>query len=210
MQSNYQTLNPWVSIWTKPRETIQQIVDTNPKYLVLALAAAVGFSQMLDNAVMDNLGDTLEWPIIFITAAIGGSIVGLIGLYIGGALIRWTGTWIGGTSSQENIRAAMAWSTVPVVCALVLWVPEIALFGQELFTTETPTLDAKPESALVLLLFGLIEITAGIWSIVLSLQCLGQVQGFSAWKALGNLLLAGLVFIIPITVALVSLAVMTV
>ena len=42
---NKQTLNPWISMWTKPRSTIQQIVNENPTYLVLVLAAIVGFFQ---------------------------------------------------------------------------------------------------------------------------------------------------------------------
>jgi len=192
---NNQILNPWVSMWTKPRATIQQIVDTDPERLVLVLAAIVGFSQALDqNAHM--MGDTSEWPIIFLIAAIPGSISGLIGLYIFSALIRWTGNWMSGNASSQNIRAAMAWSSVPMIWALILWIPKLVLFG--LFTTETPIIDASPSLTFIFFGFGVIELTVVIWAIVVFLKCLGQVQGFSAWKALGNVFLAGLVVIIPI------------
>jgi hypothetical protein len=65
---NKQTLNPWVSMWTKPRITIHQIVDTNPERLVLVLAAISGFSHVLDRASMKSPGDRFEWPIIIVLA----------------------------------------------------------------------------------------------------------------------------------------------
>ncbi len=195
---NNQILNPWVSMWTKPRATIQQIVDTDPERLVLVLAAIAGFSGGLDRASIQSMGDRWEWPTIFLIAATAGAISGLIGLYIGSALIRWTGNWMSGNASSQNIRAAMAWSSVPIIWALILWIPGLVLFGQELFTTETPIIDATPSLTFIFVGFGVIELTVGIWVFVVFLKCLGQVQGFSAWKALGNVFLAGLVIIIPI------------
>ena len=75
---NRQTLNPWVSIWTKPRATIQQIVDTDPKHLVLVLVAIAGFAHALDRAGMSGSGDRFEWPMIILVAAIIGSIMGMV------------------------------------------------------------------------------------------------------------------------------------
>ena len=197
---NNPTLNPWVSMWTKPRATIQQIVDTQPNHLVLLLASIGGFAQVLDNATIKSVGDKLEWPTIVLIAAIAGPFGGIIGLYLGSVLIRWAGILLGGNASSQEIRAAIAWSNVPVIWALVLWIPELALFGQELFTTETPKIDANPSLGLVLLGFSVIGSTIGIWTIVVFLKCLGQVQGFSAWKALCNAILPGLLIVLPLAV----------
>lgn len=192
------TLNPWFSMWTKPRATIAQIVARDPTHLVLPLAAISGFSQALDRASMRSAGDTLDLSVIFLFAAIGGAVGGIITLYLGGLLLRWTGSWIGGTATSEHIRAAVAWSGVPLVWALVLWVPELALFGKDLFTTETPRIDASVGMLLLFLGFAAIEVVVGAWAFVVALKSLGQVQGFSAWKALANGLLALLVVIVPI------------
>ncbi len=103
---------------------------------------------------------------------------------------------------MEQVRAAIAWSSVPLIWALPLWIPELALFGQDLFTKATPRLDANPLLAVALIGFGLVELIIGIWAIVVFLKCLGQVQGFSAWRALGNALLA---FLIVFTVILIPI-----
>lgn len=189
MGSKEKTLNPWVSIWTKPRATIQQIVDTNPEYLVSRLAAIDGFSLALGKAdSMKSVGPEWEWPAVFLFAAIVGPIVGIIRLYIGSDLLRWTGTWIGGSASSQNIRAALAWSNVPTIWSLILWIPLFALS-----VTETPTIDATPSLEFFSLGLVAIVLSIGIWSYVVLLKCLGQVQSFSAWKALVNVILAWLV-----------------
>lgn len=210
MEDIDQQLTPWFSIWTKPRKTIQQIIESDPEKLVLLLAGIAGISRALDRASLKSMGDRLDWPIIVVIALIAGPIGGILMLYIAGALVKWTGSWIDGQGTPEKIRAALAWSSVPVVWVLPLWIPEIAIFGQELFTTQTPRIDASLSLALLLMAFGLLEVTVGIWTIVILAKCIGQVQGFSAWKGLGNLLLAGLVLFVPIfIVALLFVMVVT-
>ena len=192
------TLNPWVSMWTRPRATIQQIVDTNPERAVVLLSAVAGIGQALDRASAKNMGDKLDWPMILLFAALLGPVAGILGLYVGGALLRWTGSWMGGQGSSRYIRAAVAWSNVPEIWAMLLWVPGLALFGQELFTSKTPLIDADPARLAAFLGFAAVELVLTVWALVVFLKSLGQVQGFSAWKALGNALLAALVVIVPL------------
>jgi len=194
-------LNPWIYIWTKPRATIQQIVDTNPQKFVVRLTCIEGFAGYLEHArFLRSLGDKYDWPIIFVKAAIVGPIAGLIALYFVAAMISWTGKWIGGKAPSRSIRAAIAWSAVPTIWALILWIPQLILFGQELFTTHIPRIHSSPSLWFMFLGFGVINITISIWAFVIYLRCLGQVQGFSIWKVLCNTTLASLVSIVPIAI----------
>lgn len=193
-------INPWFTMWYKPRETIRKIIKYDPKYLVIILAMVSGFSETLDRASLKSVGDYFSLTQIFAVALIVGPIVGLASLYISSWLLRWTGKWIGGKASSEHIRTAIAWSTVPLVWALLLWIPESVLFGKELFTSATPTMDASLSLTILFLLFSIIEIVIGTWTIIVYLKSLGEVQGFSAWKALLNSFLSALVILIPILI----------
>lgn len=193
-------LNPWFSMWTRPRETIQKIIDTNPEHSVIFLAAMTGFARALDQARVKHLGDSLDWTMIFLLAMIAGVIIGILSLFISSALIRWTGSWLNGKATAQEIRAANAWSGVPLIWVLLLWAPKLTLFGQELFTSEAPIISSDPTLIIILFGFVLIQITATIWSLVLFFKCLGQVQGFSVWKAVGNTLLAWIIVLVPIFV----------
>lgn len=186
-----QTLNPWLSIWTRPRATIRQQVERDPEAWVLALVAVAGVGHLLSDASARSYGDRMDLPTLLVMALLVGPLFGILGAYVGGWLLRWSGRLLGGSARPAEIRAAIAWSGVPYVAAMLLWIPELLLFGEELFTEATPRLDAAPELQGLLLVFVAVELTAALWAFVAFLKCLGEVQGFSAWRALLNLLLPG-------------------
>ena len=197
------TLNPWFTIWTRPRATMRSVLDTDPRRMVLVLAMLAGFAQALDKASLRHVGDRLPVPAIFLIAALAGSVIGILTLYLSGALLTWTGKWLNGKATPQHARAAVAWSNVPLIWALILWVPELMLFGKELFLSETPVLDGNPLLIIIFLLFAVIELLIGIWAFVIFLKCLGEAQQFSAWKALANALIALVIFLIPATLVAV-------
>ena len=193
-------LNPWFSMWLHPRQTIRQIVSTNPDRLVVLLAAVGGIAEALTNAASDSKGDDISLQAILLTALFGGPIMGIVGLWLGGLLLRWTGGWLGGQADTRSVRTALAWANVPLIWSLLLWGPALLFFGAELFTTATPAIDASSMFAGLYLVFTLGIGVVSLWALVAFFHALGEVQGFSAWKALGNSILAGLVVAIPLLV----------
>jgi hypothetical protein len=202
-------MNPWVTIWTRPRATVRHLIETDPGRSVLLLAALSGVSQTLDRASTQSAGDAFSMSTILLIAVLAGPLFGLIGLYIGAALTEWTGRWIGGKGTVANLRTAMAWSCVPVVASLALWVVNLALFGSDMFTTAMPRIEANPALALLLIASGFCAVVLGVWTLVLALKGIGEAQGFSAWKALGNVLLSLLILIVPIAALAVALPMLT-
>ncbi len=190
--------SPWFTMWTQPRQTIRHIVNTDPYYHVKLLAAIAGIGHALNRASNRSAGDDLPLIAILLLAVVVGSIGGIISLHISGALLKWTGGWIGGNAQKHEIRAAIAWSSVIAIWLMILWIPQLLLFGKEMFTTETPRMDSSTFLTILFWSLALIEMVFGIWAFIVYLKSLGEVQGFSAWKAFGNVLLAGFVIIVPI------------
>src|SRR5688572_23563036 len=102
---------PWLMIWTKPQQTIRQIIDYDVDYYVIPLAVASGIFRGLDSAAEGGIGDWASLPIVLALAVIPGAIGGMISLYLSGALFRWTGSWFGGQANSEQVRAAAAWAS---------------------------------------------------------------------------------------------------
>jgi succinate dehydrogenase/fumarate reductase cytochrome b subunit len=146
---------------------------------VLLLAAAAGVADML-HRVSGRVPTALFWAVVL------GVVLGMLLLYMKGALLRWTGRWLGGKASGEQVRAALAWSGVPVIFSLLLWLPALALFGEELFATEMPRLYQSPRLIGAFAGLALLHLVVDVWSFLIYLHCLGQVQQFSATKALLN------------------------
>jgi len=174
-----------VTIWYRPRATIRQIVDTDPRRFVLGIAWLTGALGVLNSQVMLA---TIDLPprvphlprLGSIGIAIAAFICGALGvaiLYGFGALFRWAGYILGGIASAVEVRAALAWAQVPGLYLAVVMIFAAALGLYAPFATAA----AFPA--------GLIRSIFGIWLFVILLKCLGEVHRFSAWRALSAMLL---------------------
>ena len=196
-----------MTVWTSPRHTVRRIIAENPDLHVILLTCLAGVGETLDRASTRNAGDKLPIAVIIGVACVLGPLGGLLTLWISSHLLRLTGKWIGGTGNRKHLKTAIAWAAVPVVFALPLWLPSLLLFGSDMFTKEAPRIAAQPLLGIPLIAITVAEVVLSIWSFVLMCHTVAEVQGFrSAWRGLGNILLAGAVIVVPFILLVVSIA----
>lgn len=189
--------NPWKTMWIRPSGTVGHLVQNRPGHRVLFLAALAGMSGTLLGAWMQNLGDSLSVQLVILNAVLVGSLWGIALLYLGGLLVAWTGKWLDGRGDGREIRTALAWGSLPAVSALALWIVAPLFLGDALFTSGGA---GTTGAGWALVTFALALGALSIWSLVLTVSAVGRVQGFSAWKALGNLGLATAFLVVPVAV----------
>jgi hypothetical protein len=181
--------HPWATIWTRPRATIRRIVDTDVRNQVTFLAILSGALIWLERR-WSSPSPAPAFPMLVVIAVIVGAILGIVELYINGALLKWAGSALGGVATYAEVRAALAWSRVPIIVAVGIGVLAI------LFGTDGPVLGGSEEmttsDASLLLLHGFLV----LWGFIVMLKCVGEVHRFSAWRALGSLLLIGAVIVL--------------
>lgn len=175
-------LNPWFTMWTLPRATIRQIIDTDPRKKILLLASIVGIINVFE-VVLDGVGSPdFSGAIVFL---ILGSLSGITSLYLISALHRLTGSWIGGQASTFELRAAIAWSNVPLIWSTLLWIPELIhrelFYWQDVFTSDL--------FVLFMDLVSFAKIFISIWTLIIFIVSLAEAQKFSIWKAILNVIL---------------------
>lgn len=198
--------HPWLTIWLRPRDTVRALVAFDPRHGVLLLAALGGIGEALDRASLRDMGDRIAVSWILLAGLLLGPLGGLVSLWVGGALLERTGHILGGHAPALHVRTALAWGSVPVVASLPLWGPKLLLFGAEMFTSETPQLEADPLLVISLLALAGLELALGAWAMVLVLKGVGEVHGFSAWRALGAVALAALLVVALVVLAAVAIA----
>jgi hypothetical protein len=190
---------------TNPRKKIRKIIRIESRGQEIVLAILFGIDFTLSQLSFRNLGDFLPLPYVLMIAAIGGPVVGIVIMFLMGGLLHWTGNRLGGQASAEHLRAAYVWSFLPNLLALLLWLPQLLLLGTDSFTSAHPKLESNPVLALVILVFiGLTTIT-NVWSFILLLTNISEVQRFSIWRALGSLISSILILLGPIYCLLVLL-----
>jgi hypothetical protein len=188
----------WLSIWVRPRATIRRIIDADPRKFAVGIAFVAGALTMVNiraslmNAPMPHMHMRMPHigPLGLALAALFMGAVNVAMLFVFGALYRWSGAMLGGTAEAVQVRAALAWSQVPEIYLTIAGII-VAAFG----LAGAPAGVYPRHSA-----FGLIEGIVTLWAFVISVKCLGEVHGFSAWRALGAVVL-GLLAVVLVLVA---------
>lgn len=186
--------NPWKTIWTEPRATIASVVAQNPNRYLWWLASIYGFSSLLNTFQSILLGVNVSLLGIFLLAIVFAPLWGYVCFSVWSWVVSFTGKWLKGVGTFQQVRAAYAWSVVPLLANIPLWFVLAAVFGQQLFTNFSESTVVTNGQVSLLFAILIIRIGATVWSIVIYINALAQVQQFTILRAIGNVLLAGLIF----------------
>ena len=184
--------SPWIGIWLNPRQTIDQILATRPRRFVWLLAAlgtiASIYSQALSFGFLDGVAGWRAW----LSFLAGSAAIGILFLYLNALILRGVGSLIGGRASTLELRAVLAWSSVPAILGLVIAV--LLNVGVKHFGAPSAMSPAE-----VSLLSPIVAVLAGLWSFVSVLLMLSRVERFGFWRTIATY---ATVLIFPLLTAL--------
>lgn len=187
-------LNPFLSIWTRPKETIRQVIRHNKLSFSVLLVCVAGIGGVITS--LQNSGffqDLSTWQLA-IGILIAGIINGFLNLGISSLLYTGIGKLYGGNGKLRDMATAIGPMMIPQIFILPLLLIYIAIYGKLYFTAPVDfAITAMPLGAYLFLL--LATMTASIWSLVISAKAIGVVHGFSSLRGLGVLLTIAAVFI---------------
>lgn len=194
MEENKQeNKNPWLSIWMSPRETIARVVSENPNRSIWWLAFIYGFSSLLNLFQSMTLGKGMGVWGILILAVILAAIYGYVSFSIWSWVVTWTGKLFKGQGTYKTIRASYAWSCVPLILNIPLWLLMVALFGHQLFLNLPDAYLLSGWKVFVLFVVLIAKVILAIWSLVIYINALAEVQKYSVVRSILNMLVAGIV-----------------
>ncbi|MCB2409822.1 Yip1 family protein [Hymenobacter lucidus] len=187
--------NALSQIWFKPKRTLAFLLANHPDKYVLPLLVLGGITRAIDRASMKDMGDKMSTATILLTAVLGGGLFGWLSYYLYAWLLSTTGRWLQGTASSHKFRTVIAWALVPSVVSLALVLPEVVVFGEDLFKSEPE--NTSHFNNIMWGVVSLLQATLGIWTIVILVKGTALVQNFTTGKAILNLILPGLVVFAP-------------
>ncbi len=171
--------SPWLSVWLKPRRTIEHILAERPRRGVLLLGTltimAGTVSECLNFAVRYGL---FEWRII-IASVMACAAAGVTSLYCSAFIFKWSGRLLGGRASAATLRAVIAWGMTPSVLGLAI---ALALVGVASLN------GARDAAAPMWILASLraIVLIFGIWSAVVFALMFSRAEGFGFWRTVAS------------------------
>lgn len=192
----------WIYLWLKPRSVIKGVIGLNLYKYNLLFAALSGVILAFGDASYGNYGDQYSVILIFALIIVLGPILGVILLYLCSFFLRWTGRFLGGKATALEIRTAIAWNFSMKIVLGVLFFIEFLIFGKELFCSYTPKIINNLFYSYLYNGFIFVEIILSLWILACFLIILAEVQNYSIYKAVLNLFLPIVIFIIPILLLL--------
>jgi len=196
--------NPWLYIWTSPKKTIQAIIDHNPNYRLGVLSAIYGFAGLLSLAQGGSIGFLLGFFPILIIAIILSPLWGYIVFSIFSYFIYFTGKWFKGQATYQQARASLAWANFPIIVNVIIWILLLIIYGPVLFKNFNHSIEPNTFNTIFLFTVMIIQFVASIWSLVIFISALAQVQKFSTWRSIFNIIVAAIILIvIMIIIALI-------
>lgn len=187
-------------IWSSPREVFKYLTENQyDKYLYVLLILA-GISSAFERASTKNMGDSMPIAGILLICIVFGGLFGWIAYYLYAALLSWTGEWLNGKGNTNSILRVISYAMIPSIVSILLLIPQITIFGNEVFQSSFDIFSYGLLSIIIYFIIAILELTLGIWTIVILVIGISEVQKISIGKSIFNLILPALIIVVPIAI----------
>ncbi len=185
----------FLKIWVSPRKIFRKLHDSEYDGLVIALIAIYGAFTGLDGAADMNLGGTLSLGAAVVLSILFGAVIALLFNFIYAALVSVTGKWFKGKSDTWSILRVLAHAMVPALVGSLYQIVLIFYFGSDFFRSDW-LLHAGDFAAVAVLVGMGIQFFLLIWSLVLFVTGVSEIQNFSIGEAILNILLPLVILVV--------------
>lgn len=190
-------LNPWLSIWVRPKVTARYAIEKMPMSYLVVLVLIGGIFEVLDKAVTKNMGDNIPTPFIFLIALVAGPIFGYIGWWIGSGIAYIIGKWLGGIGTYKELRAVFGIVNIFYIIAGIVWIPDLIIIGSSIFSSY---IEGGFGATIWLFISAFLSIVFGIWGFIGTLFCVAEAHRFPVWKALITILIPTVILLIFVAI----------
>lgn len=194
------TLNPWFSMMNDPRATVRQLIDYPRQELVILLAALSGVSTFVVYVGLAYVPlDEDVWLrfILLAMCVVFGAVFGVVYVFLQGLACGFVGRTMGGTGTSRECRVALAWSNVPMVWLLPLYVAASVYAGTLGFAILVLADNSSGSDDVQLDYVPWIKTAIGVaavvsvWQLYLASQAVGEAHRFRSLKGFATVFIGG-------------------
>ena len=195
-------IRPLKDVWLRPRRVFRELAARPLGIADYLLAAAQGVGNLLALCRHVGAGARSSVEAILAISFAYGAVSGVVSVYLMAVIYGRLGLRAGGKSTTTQVIHVLAYGGVPMAASLAIWVLTALLAGEATFV-ETPRADLEAFLALLLHLQFTSYVLLFIWSIVLQVMGLSEIQGLTTRKAFGVWFLGQIIgFLVSLFLAL--------
>jgi Yip1 domain len=177
-------IRPLKDVWLRPRRVFRELAAQPVGLTDYLLAAAQGIGNFLALYRHQGAGSHSSVEAILANSFAFGAVAGVASVYLMAVIYRRLGTRAGGKSTTNQVIHVLTYGSVPMAASLAIWVLTALLAGEATFV-ETPRGDIESFLMLLLHVQFISYVLLLIWSIVLQVMGISEIQGLATRKAFG-------------------------
>ncbi|MGO9932499.1 MAG: YIP1 family protein [Steroidobacteraceae bacterium] len=191
--TNTEPVHPLKDVWLRPRRVFRELASQPIGITDYLLAAAQGVATSMAVYRTPFAGTHASTAEVLQSALLFGPLGGVVSLYLFAAVYGRLGIRAGGTAKRNQVFHVLAYGGIPVAASLLLRALTAFIVG-EAAIVDTPGVAtpgaASPAEvdgfvAFVLRLQVAVYLLLLLWSVVLQVMGLSEIQGLTTRKALG-------------------------
>jgi hypothetical protein len=182
--------NVLLKIWLHPTATLRYILAHCPDKYVTILLMLGGIARAVDRVQQKGPGSMSVDSALAVAVIVGG-LTGWITYYFYSWGLEVAGRWLGGRAEAGTFRTIIAWALMPTCLTLLTTGLAYTIQGDSFFQPDSDY-DVTTLGGILVLLLGLLEVVLTVWALVIFVKGTMFVQQFSAWRAIGNMVLPGI------------------
>ena len=185
-------IRPLHDVWLRPRRVFRELASQPVGRVDYLLGAAQGIANCLALSRAQNAGASMGVGEIFLRALGLGSTVGVAGLFLMGLIYTRLGARTGRAATRSQVFHVLAYGNVPLAASLIVWVFAALLTGEATFEV-APHAEVESFVALLLRMQFIAFLILALWSVVIQVMGLSEVQGLTTGRAFGLWVLGQLI-----------------
>ncbi|KIL53017.1 YIP1 family protein [Jeotgalibacillus campisalis] len=198
-------LNPFLSVWTKPKETVRQVSSLKSFWFVLIVTGIAGIGSGLTNLQGKSIVNDLSILMIVLFSICIGLLMGIARAFVTSLFFTYIGKLFGGKSSVKEMFKGMGAMFIPRMLQSLILLTSVLIAGKQFFTDTNAELESTFYISIVISLF-VINAIASIFTVVIMSKGIGVLHQFSSWKGLAIVIITGIInFLLSLVIGFSSL-----
>ncbi len=198
-------IRPLHDVWLRPRRVFRELAAAPIGAMDYLLGAAQGVVGLLAWSRAQNEGDTSSLAAIFGRAFVVGSIAGVLSLLLMGVIYARLGRRVGGASARNQVFHVLAYGGIPMAVSLFTWILTALLAGGTAFV-QVPRPDVEAFVVILLRVHFAVYVLLTLWTVVIQVMGLSEIQGLAVRKAFGLWVLGQVVGFLALVFLMILIA----
>jgi hypothetical protein len=174
----------YLRLFIAPRFVFKYITAKQHDKYVAWLLIVWGAAYVFDTAATSKWGNLMEPWLLIVECILIGALWGWIASNIYASTLRLLGRWFNGAADTKSILRVIAYATIPSSFSLIILAAEFVVYGADLFMASGTAVPRGVAYNYFSQTCWGIDVALGIWSAILCVIGIAELQKISIGKAL--------------------------